>query len=310
MPTNGSTVYVRLFSKIGSAWEYNDSTYTAATVASGKATMTSPANGATLAGAAVTFEWDAGTGVSQYWLYVGRSLGSTSLFNQSQGVSLSKEVTGLPTDGGAVHVRLWSKIGASWEYNDYAYTAATIASDKAEMTSPVNGSTLEATSVTFEWDAGTGVTEYWLAIGTTVGGTGFLNQSQGTNLSKQVNNMPANASTVYVRLWSKMAGAWQYNDYSYTALNGAAAMTSPANGATLPGAEVTFQWNAGTSVAQYWLSIGTSQGDDSLYSASAGTSLSAAVTGLPTDGGTIHVRLWSRVGSTWVYRDYSYTASS
>jgi hypothetical protein len=34
------------------------------------------------------------------------------------------------------------------------------------------------------------------------------------------------------------------------------------------------------------------------------------VTGLPTDGRTIHVRLWSLIGSGWQFRDYTYTATS
>jgi hypothetical protein len=29
--------------------------------------------------------------------------------------------------------------------------------------------------------------------------------------------LPTNGSAVYLRLWSQIAGAWQYNDYTYTA---------------------------------------------------------------------------------------------
>ena len=36
--------------------------------------------------------------------------------------------------------------------------------------------------------------------------------------------------------------------------------------------------------------------------------LSATVTGLPTNGSTIHVRLWSKIGSNWPFVDYTYKA--
>ena len=34
--------------------------------------------------------------------------------------------------------------------------------------------------------------------------------------SGQVNNIPTNGGTIYVRLYSLINGAWQYNDYTYT----------------------------------------------------------------------------------------------
>ena len=39
----------------------------------------------------------------------------------------------------------------------------------------------------------------------------------GLVTSQAVSGLPANGSTIYVRLWTLLAGVWQYNDYSYTA---------------------------------------------------------------------------------------------
>jgi len=71
----------------------------------------------------VTFSWNAGTGVSQYWLYVGPTQGGNQLHDQDRGTNQSATVTGLPTNGSTIHVRLWSKIGANWPYVDYTYRA-------------------------------------------------------------------------------------------------------------------------------------------------------------------------------------------
>jgi hypothetical protein len=76
---------------------------------------------------------------------------------------------------------------------------------------------LTASTVTFQWTGGTGVTDYWLAVGTTVGGANLFNQDRGTSLSATVAGLPTNGSTLYVRLFSLINGLWQYNDYTYTA---------------------------------------------------------------------------------------------
>ena len=68
LPVSG-TLNVRLMSYIGSAWQFNDYTYTLS--AGVKAVMTSPTPGSTLTGSSATFSWTAGSGVASYWLMVG-----------------------------------------------------------------------------------------------------------------------------------------------------------------------------------------------------------------------------------------------
>src|SRR5678815_3526709 len=85
-------------------------------------------------------------------------------------------------------------------------------------------------------------------------------------------------------------------------------ITSPANGSMLSSSSVTFQWTAGTAT-QYGLWIGsTGVGSANLATPPASASTSYAATGLPTDGRTLYVRLWSLVSGIWQFSDYSYTA--
>jgi Metallo-peptidase family M12 len=316
LPTNGSTVYVRLWSLIGGVWQFNDYTYTAASGGGGvKAAITSPVPGSTLTSSTVTFAWNTGSGVAEYWLEIGTSFGGTQIYSQSQGTNLSVTVSGLPANGSTVYVRLWSRISGVWQFNDYTYTAASGGGAvKAEITSPTPGSTLGSSTVTFAWNTGSGVAEYWLEIGTSVGGTQIYSQSQGTNLSVTVSGLPANGSTVYVRLWSRISGVWQFNDYTYTAASGGggvnAAITSPIPGSTLTSSTVTFFWNTGAGVSEYWLEIGTTFAGNQLYSQSQGTNLSVTVSGLPTNGSTLYVRLWSRISGVWQFNDYVYIAAT
>jgi hypothetical protein len=276
-----------------------------------RAEITTPPPGSTLASSTVTFEWNTGAGVSEYWLEIGTSPGGGQIYSHSQGTNLSVMVSGLPTNGSTVYVRLWSRINTVWEFNDYIYTATSSGGVKAQITRPAPGSILASSTVTFAWNTGMGVSEYWLEVGTTPGGNQIYNQSQGTNLSVTVSGLPTNGSTVYVRLWSRINGAWQFNDYAYTATSGAKAqITRPAPGSTLASSTVTFVWNTGTGVSEYWLEVGTSPGGSQIYSQSQGTNLSVTVSGLPTNGSTVYVRLWSRINGVWEFNDYTYTATS
>ena len=76
--------------------------------------------------ASETFTWAAnGAAVTEWWLYVGSSAGEHDLHDSgSLDESLSTTVTGLPTDGRTIHVRLWYLIAGSWQSADYLYVAA------------------------------------------------------------------------------------------------------------------------------------------------------------------------------------------
>ena len=87
-------------------------------------------------------------------------------------------------------------------------------------------------------------------------------------------------------------------------------MSSPTPGTVLSGASVTFTWNAANGATAYWLDVGTVQGQGNISAGQlANTVTTKTVTGIPTNGAPIYVRLWTQFnGSTWQYIDYAYTA--
>src|SRR3954470_635260 len=95
---------------------------------------------------------------------------------------------------------------------------------------------------------------------------------------------------------------------SGTVTTAPAQMIAPAAGSTLASSTQTFSWTAGTGVTSYRLDVGTTIGATNLYAGTAGASLSAAVTGLPTTGGAVWARLSSNINGAWQSVDYSYTA--
>jgi hypothetical protein len=183
-----------------------------------KATISTPATGTVLSGSVVTFTWSAGTGASAYWLDVGTVQGQGNIFARNEGLATSQVVSGIAVTGGTIYVRLWSLIAGVWKFNDYTYTAASLGT-KATMSAPSPGRVLSGSVVTFTWNAGSGASAYWLDVGTVQGQGNVFAKNVGLATSQLVSNIPSTGAAIYVRLWTQIAGVWQFNDYTYTAAN-------------------------------------------------------------------------------------------
>jgi hypothetical protein len=155
-----------------------------------------------------------------------------------------------------------------------------------------------------------GATVYWLNAGTVAGARNLYDQSEGLATSQALTALPTDGSTVYVRLWTGNAAGYQYNDYTFKASGGTkAVITAPAPSSVLGGATVTFSWSAAAGATSYWLDVGTVAGGFNLYTQGEGLLTSQSVTGLPTGGATIYVRLWSAVNGIWQFSDSPYKAA-
>jgi len=125
LPNDSSKVFVRLWSRVGTAWLFNDYSYTAcAGCIATKAAMTSPALGTTLTSTSPTFTWKTSL-ASQTYLQVGRTQGGQDIYSAGQGLGLTTVVSGVPNDGSAIFVRLWTNVSGAWLFNDYNYKACT-----------------------------------------------------------------------------------------------------------------------------------------------------------------------------------------
>ena len=51
------------------------------------------------------------------------------------------------------------------------------------------------------------------------------------------------------------------------------------------------------------------QGQANIFGQSAGLATSQTVNGVPIDGNTVYVKLWTLLGSTWQFNEYTYRAS-
>ena len=107
-------------------------------------------------------------------------------------------------------------------------------------------------------------------------------------------------SLLFVQLWTHLGGAWQTpRQYLYYAAASCVAdMLAPVPGSKLTATTATFTWNAGTAADNYWMDVGNSLGQGDIL-AVATADLSQTASGLPCDGRTLYVQLWSHINGAW-----------
>ena len=157
-----------------------------------KPAFTKPAVNAILESSAETFAWTTNNiPVTKWWLYVGSSKGARDVYNsQDLGSTTSQLVSDLPTDGRTLYVRLWYHVPGSWEFTDEQFTAATLVAPA--LTSPLSHSTVDSSSVTFEWTKNGHVVDlWWLTVGSHVSASDLYSSgSLGSRTSVTVSKLP------------------------------------------------------------------------------------------------------------------------
>ncbi len=191
----------------------------------------------------------------------------------------------------------------------YVSGTLTVTAATATMISPVPGSTLTGSTVTFTWTTWPGATQYDLQVATSPGlGNIFSRPTTGNSLT--VTNIPITGQTLYVRLMTMLSTGWQVLDYTYIAPAPVpAAMISPTPGSTLHAGTATFTWSAGLGIQQYQVLIGNAPGNTTYANSLNTTATSFTATTLPKNNSTIYVRLISRTATTTYFVDYTYIAA-
>jgi hypothetical protein len=121
-------------------------------------------------------------------------------------------------------------------------------------------------------------------------------------------NLPG-GTTIYARLWTKLAGVWRYNDYTFTTAEIKATLTYPAHGATNADLTQPVRWTTVSGAQAYYLYIGTTPGAKDLVNSGETLQTSYVVGSLPS-GQTVHVRLWTKFAGVWRASDSTFTAAS
>src|SRR5580658_4025709 len=125
------------------------------------------------------------------------------------------------------------------------------------LTAPAQGSVFPGSSTTFTWNTGTGVTAYFLSLGTNGPGSANLWESGSiTATTVTANGLPIDGAFINATLFSMINGTWQpvYSTFIEAQIASVplATLTSPAPGSTLPGSTVTFTWSGDSNATAYF----------------------------------------------------------
>ena len=308
--------------------------------------LTRPVPGSVLTAATATFQWSSGTGVTGYTLTIGSSVGASDIYSRDQGTALSATVSGLPTNGAALYVRLTSRIGSTSPFRDYTIAAANIASGTnlpklvvTTFTAPVTGqpgvvmsgmavsvtnrSTVNAGAfrIGFYFSRTTSVT---VAGSTASGWSCNYPEGLAANLTATCSGQIGVPATLASGTWyvaaiaddlrvlpqSDTSGNIRVSDNGPVAIQGdnPAGLVSPVAGSTFSSSTVNFRWDTGNGADQYYLSVGYTSGGRELAHNDQGLDISTTITEIPVDGRSIYVRLWTRFGDNWTFNDYTFRA--
>ena len=152
-------------------------------------------------------------------------------FGETQ--STSYYAVGLPA-GQLIYARLWTRFEGVWRYIDISFTVSTGApAIKATVITPANGATAVNPTGTIQWTAVPGAQKYYVYVGSTPGAKDLIDseeicdgctRSPMTTFWSMANagKSPAQGlggkagQTVYLRLWTMVAGVWRFVDSSFT----------------------------------------------------------------------------------------------
>ena len=279
------------------------------------ARVTSPLNGATNvdASSGVEVDWSTVLNVQSYYLYVGTTVGGTNVYLSGSTTNTSAQVNNLNANT-TYYLRLFTKRNNGWKYVDSTFTTGNLGKSSV-VTSPANGATnVDASSlVTISWVGGQNVATNYLYVGTTVGSANVYGSGEVTVTSKQVKLQPS--TTYYCRLFTKnTSNSWSYTDSTFTTgtQGTAAAIISPSNGATnVDGsAPISVTWNSAPGAITYFLYVGTTVGANDVYASGETTNTSASLTRFINPSTTYYVRLFTKFGIGWKYRDTTFTTGA
>jgi sugar lactone lactonase YvrE len=299
LPTSGNKVYATLWSTLNGNLVSTTASYTEVSLL--PASISTPASGSTLSGAATTFTWAANGSTTPVYLWVGSASGGNDLANVGP-LSGTSTTVNLPTNGAPVYATLWSTLNGNLVSTTAAYSEATLSA--ASISTPASGSTLSGTSTTITWTANGSTAPVYLWIGSTAGGNDLVNVGPLSGTSTTV-NLPTNGATVYVTLWSTLNGNLVSTTASYTEASVLpATIVSPASGGTVSG-QTTFTWVANQSTTPVYLWVGSTSGGNDEVNLGPLSGTSVTVT-LPTDGNPVYVTLWSTVNGNLVSSSVAY----
>src|SRR5204863_5678398 len=116
----------------------------------------------------------------------------------------------------------------------------------------------------FTWTSVSGAQAYYLYVGTSVGARDLVNTGESQQTSYRVPATLPAGTTLYARLWTKIAGTWRYVDTTFSAAPTIAYFTYPASDTPTVNPTLPLTWTAVPAAQAYYLYVGSTLGGKDL----------------------------------------------
>ena len=236
-------------------------------------TLISPLNGATNVPINPTITWADSPNACSYTISIGTTSGGTQILNNVNvgDVNIYNLTSNLP-----VNTQIFITITPNYQSGptpscteqSFTTNASVVLPNCTTLVSPSNGSTNVAINSNISWNAIANATGYFISIGTTSGGTNFVNNfDNGNSTTFNPTTDFAQNTTYFVTItpYNLAGNATSCASQSFTTqtivtIPNCTSIISPSSGSTNVALNSTISWNAIANATGYFISIGTTSG--------------------------------------------------
>jgi hypothetical protein len=252
-----------------------------------------------------TLQWTSVADAQAYYLYVGTTSGAKDVVDTGEFQATSYKLIGtVPTDR-IFFARIWTKQAEKWRFSEINFMMPA-PPGPAKLISPVAGEQNVTSAQMFVWTEVPGAEAYYLYVGSQQGAKDVVDTGEVQQLSYTAKALPA-GQRLYARIHTKVSGSWYASEVYFDSAP-ASLLRYPTHGEGNVSQSELFQWSAVQNAAAYYLQVGTAPGAKNVVDTGEIQATSHLVSGL-APGRTYYTRLWTKLGTGWVFDDVAFTTS-
>ncbi len=284
-----------------------DMTFATAAAPSGGPALIAPADGSSVSGTSVTYQWSPFPGATRYWIRINNMSTGTVKFKGDIGNVTSYMDTGYSNDGTVYQWRIWPGDAAGWgpvsDVWSFTNTGATAPPVTAATTliQPGNSDIVSGSSVDFQWSAVPNANKYWLRVTRVSDGTVKFKADLGNVTGYTDTGYPNDGTQYQWKVWAGNELGWGPVSaiWSFTNLPSTPPPAPAGLCPTIPDTVITFNWNATPGATKYWLKVVKVSDDTVFFKGDIGNVTSYALSGFPNDGTMYKWMLWAGNDGGW-----------
>jgi len=272
-------------------------------------TLVSPANGTTVPGSSISFDWSDVGGANKYWIHISADPSFSTLFHSNWWGASGCSYSDFPNDGTTYHWRvkarnavdnLWGDWCSPWSFTNEGAGPPS----PPTLVSPSNGSTVPGTSIAFDWDPVAGANKYWIQVDDDPAFSSLFHSNWWGVSNKTYTDFPDDGTEFYWRVkarneagWGDWSSAWSFTNEEPPP--SPPTLVSPANGATVPGTSISFDWDPVAGANKYWIQVDDDPAFSSLFHSNWWGASGCSYSDFPADDTEFYWRARARNAAGW-----------